>query len=107
MRTVGEPLSDSDRLPARLADVEAAWPLHTQLMSWWQFKRYFTRTWARSSIKCRPLPDVVIVHPEGRFTTAMTPEQWREASILALMAYCNLLRRRDLPWPDWPGGTCA
>ena len=29
------------------------------------------------------------MHPEGRFTTAMTPEQWREASILALMAYCN------------------
>ena len=27
--------------------------------------------------------------PEGRFTTAMTPEQWREACVLALVAYCN------------------
>ena len=89
LRTVGEPVSDSARLPARLPDVEAAWPLFTQLMSWWQFKRYFNRTRAGSSIKCRPYPDIVIVHPEGRFTTAMTPEQWREATILVLMAYCN------------------
>ncbi len=80
LRTVGEPVADSDRLPARLADVEAAWPLFTQLMSWWQFKRYFARTRAGSSIKCRPLLDVIIVHPEGRFTTAMAPEQWREDS---------------------------
>ncbi len=87
LRTVGEPVSDSDRWRARMADVEAAWPLYVQMMSCWQFRRYFKRKW--DSTTCRPHPDIVIVHPEGRFTTAMTPEPWREASILAFMAYCN------------------
>ena len=82
-------MSDSDRLPARMADVEASWSHFLELLSWWQLKRYFNQSRVAKSIKCRPQPDVVIVHPEGRFTTAMTAEQWREACIHALVAYCN------------------
>ena len=89
LQAAGRPVSDSDRLPARMADVEASWSHFLELLSWWQLKRYFNQSRVAKSIKCRPQPDVVIVHPEGRFTTAMTAEQWREACIHALVAYCN------------------
>ena len=59
------------------------------LPSWWQMKRYFTRLGNRRSVHYKLYPDVVIVHPEPRFNTAMNAEQWREACILALLAYCN------------------
>ena len=59
------------------------------LPSWWQRKRYFTRLGNRRSVHYKLYPDVVIVHPEPRFNTAMNAEQWREACILALLAYCN------------------
>ena len=60
-----------------------------ELLSWWQMKRYFSRHGNRRSVHYKPYPDIVIVHPEPRFTTAMTAEQWREACILALVSYCN------------------
>ena len=75
------------KLLDELENVEAAWPSYLQLLSWWNLKRYFIRR--GGSLKYKPKADVVIVHPEGRFTTAMTAEQWRQACILALMAYCN------------------
>ena len=59
------------------------------LPSWWQMKRYFTRLGNRRSVHYKPYPDIVIVPPEPRFTTAMTAEQWREACILALVSFCN------------------
>ena len=89
LQAAGRPVSDSDRLPARMADVEASWSHRLGLLSWWQLKRYFNQSLFAKSIRCRPQPDVVIVHPEGRFTTAMTAEQWREACIHTLVAYCN------------------
>ena len=60
-----------------------------ELLSWWQMKRYFSRHGNQRSVHYKLYPDVVIVHPEPRFTTAMNAEQWREACILALLAYCN------------------
>jgi len=59
------------------------------LPSWWQTKRHFARLGNRRSVHYKLYPDVVIVHPEPRFNTAMNAEQWREACILALLAYCN------------------
>ena len=32
---------------------------------------------------------MVVIHPVGRFTTAKTPEQWRDACYWTLLAYCN------------------
>ena len=68
-------------------EVECAWPTYLRLMSWWQLKRYFRRS--GNSIVCRPKADVVVVHPVGRFTTATTSEQWRDACYWTLLAYCN------------------
>ncbi len=56
-------------------------------MSWWQFKRYYNRV--GPSIKCKIRADVVVVHPVGRFTTAQTAAQWRDASYWTLLAHCN------------------
>ena len=75
------------QLGNRTEDVEAAWPVFLKRLSWWQLKRFFMRQ--SGSLRYKPRADIVIVHPEGRFTTAMTPERWREACIFALMAYCN------------------
>jgi len=75
------------KLADYIQEVEAAWPDFLQRLSWLNLKRYFIKR--GGSLKYKLKADVVIVHPEGRFTTAMTPEQWREACILALIAYCN------------------
>ena len=82
--------SSDEELPScyKLADltdqVEAAWPDFLQRLSGWNLKRYFIKR--RGSLKYKLMADVVIVHPEGRFTNAMTPEQWRESCIFALIA---------------------
>ena len=38
---------------------------------------------------CKPLADVVVVHPAPRFTTAENRQKWEEACRWALLAYCN------------------
>ena len=42
LHAAGKDLQDSDRLPARMADVEASWPDFLQRLSWWQLKRYYS-----------------------------------------------------------------
>ena len=74
-------------LEQRMEDVEAAWPIFLQRLSWWELKRYFIKQ--SGSLKYKPKADIVIVHPEPRFTTAMTSQRWNEACVFALMAYCN------------------
>ena len=80
-------MSSGQTLEARMEDVEAAWPVFLQRLSWWELKRYFMKQ--SGSLKYKPKADIVIVHPEPRFTTAMTSERWNEACVFALMAYCN------------------
>ena len=60
---------------------------HAELLSWWQFKRFFNR--AGASVVCKPFADIVVVHPAPRFTTAENRQQWEEACRWALLAYCN------------------
>lgn len=81
------PVSDSEPLDNHLEAVKKAWPHYLELLSWWQFKRFFNR--AGNSITCKPFPDVVVVHPQPRFTTAENRQQWEEACRWALLAYCN------------------
>jgi hypothetical protein len=59
------------------AVVEKSWPDFLECMSWWQFKRYFHRV--GPSVKYKTRADVTVVHPVGRFTTALTEAQWRDA----------------------------
>jgi hypothetical protein len=81
------PVSDSASLEDNVDAVKEAWPDYVQLLSWWQLKRFFNR--AGNSITCKPCPDVVVVHPQPRFTTAGSQQQWEEACRWALLAYCN------------------
>ena len=60
---------------------------HVVLLSWWQFKRFFNKS--GTSVVCKPLADVVVVHPAPRFTTAENRQKWEEACRWALLAYCN------------------
>ena len=78
---------EGSSLEAWMHEVKDAWSLYVELLSWWKLKRYFDRK--GNSIKYRSKANVVVVHPEPRFTTAMTPEQWREACVVALVAFCN------------------
>ena len=72
------------KLADYIQEVEAAWPDFLQRLSWWNLKLYLINR--RGGLKYKLKADVVIDHPEGRFTTAMTPEQWRKACILAFVA---------------------
>jgi hypothetical protein len=87
LRTVQQPISDRQSLEERYYDVKEMWPKYLRLMSWWQLKRFFKR--AGKTIFCKDRADVVVVHPAGRFTSAKTDEQWRDASLWTLLAYCN------------------
>ena len=37
----------------------------------------------------KPAPDIVVIHPVGRFTQANTDAQWRDACAWILLAHCN------------------
>ena len=87
LQSADEDIPAGHKLADRINEVESAWPGFLQRLSWWELKRYFIKR--GGSLKYKPKADVVIVHPEGRFTTAMTSERWREACVFALMAYCN------------------
>jgi len=87
LTTLHEKVLPWEIMSDRYTDVQRAWPQFLELLSWWKIKRYFQRK--GSSLKYKSKANVVVVHPEPRFTTAMTSEQWREACILALMAFCN------------------
>ena len=68
-------------------ELEQAWPTFVGLLSWWKLKRYFVRI--GTSMRYKAKANVVVVHPEPRFTTAQTAEQWRESCVVALVAFCN------------------
>jgi hypothetical protein len=70
-------VSDGDSFDVYSHRVQQAWPAYLRLLSWWQLRRFFRRS--GNSIVCKPRADVVVVHPVGRFTTAKSAEQWRDA----------------------------
>jgi hypothetical protein len=80
-------VAEAEQLADHLQAVTDAWQDYLQLMSWWQLKRYFTRQ--GPSVKCNSEADIVVVHPVGRFTTATTDAQWRDACYWTLLAHCN------------------
>jgi len=81
------PVLESESLEDNMDAVKEAWPDYVQLLSWWQLKRFFNRS--GNSIACKPCPDVVVVHPQPRFTTVENQHKWEEACCWALLAYCN------------------
>ena len=87
LESVQSPVVDSDTLDQRRGDVTKAWPLYLQLMSWWRLQRFHRRS--GNSLTCRPRADVVVLHPVGRFTTAKTTAQWRDACYWTMLAHCN------------------
>ena len=87
LHAAGEVVSEDDSIVSHMAAVENAWPRYLEKLTWWEFKRYFQRV--GSSIKCKRCADVVVVHPVGRFTTAITEAQWRDACYWTLLAHCN------------------
>ena len=87
LRAAGEAVSEDDSVRSHMSAVRKAWPSYLELLTWWQLKRYFQRV--GSSIKCKQRADVVVVHPVGRFTSALTEGQWRDACYWTLLAHCN------------------
>ena len=79
--------SEDDSINSHMPAVANAWSTYLEKLTWWQLKRYFQRV--GSSIKCKRCADVVVVHPVGRFTTASTEAQWREACYWTLLSHCN------------------
>lgn len=77
LRVLCIPVADSDSIDARLGDVRNAWAEYLELLSRWQLKRFYKRS--GNSLTCRPCPDVVVVHPTRRFTTARTEAEWHDA----------------------------
>ena len=80
-------IPSDEQLKDRRNEVADAWPKFLERLSWWQLKGIFRRD--HGSLKYKQRADIVIVHPEARFTKALTPERWREACTYGLMAYCN------------------
>ena len=80
-------IPSDEQLKDRRNEVANAWPKFVERLSWWQLKGIFRRD--HGSVKYKQRADIVIVHPEARFTKALTPERWREACTYGLMAYCN------------------
>ena len=76
MLRVGAPVCDSAELPEHKGTIEAKWPEYLERLSWWELKRYFNRK--GKSVVFKPKPNVVVVHPVGRFTTAHTDKQWQD-----------------------------
>ena len=88
LAAAGQHPAEGDSLSNHNKAVAESWRDFLQLMSWWQFKRYYNR--AGASIKCKTRADVVVVvHPVGRLTTAQTDAQWRDACYWTLLAHCN------------------
>lgn len=87
MKATGFAVSENDDLASHMSAVSSAWSSYLETLSWWQFKRYFQRV--GPSIKCKRTADVVVLHPVGRFTTASTQAQWRDACYWTLLAHCN------------------
>ena len=86
-KTVGSPGSASDTLDAHDSRLGGKWAQYVDLLSVWQFKWYFERNYG--TVRPKPRADVVVVHPDGRFTTARDDAQWLDACRWTLLAYCN------------------
>ena len=87
LAAAGRHPAEGDSLSNHNAAVAESWDHFLHVMGWWQFKRYYNR--AGPSIKYKTRADVVVVHPVGRFTTAQTDVQWRDACYWTLLAHCN------------------
>ncbi len=100
LKTVQVPVSDSTTLDEAFPIVSEKWGEYVHLLSWWQFKRYFKVS--GRSVVCKPYPDIVVVHPAGRFTTAKTEDQRLDACRWTLLAFCNHGRGDDHVFRDLP-----
>ena len=87
LRAAGKTVSEDDSIVSHMSAVQKAWPSYLEMLTWWQLKRYFQRV--GSNIKCKQRADVVVVHPVGRFITALTQAQWRDVCYWTLLAHCN------------------
>ena len=77
LRRAGVPVSDSATLSGSKGVVEHNWQLFLELLGWWEVKRCFNRS--GDSVALKPVADIVVIHPVGRFTQASTDAQWRDA----------------------------
>ena len=87
LRKAGVPVSDSATLSGSKGVVEHNWQLFLELLGWWEVKRCFNRS--GDSVALKPVADIVVIHPVGRFTQASTDAQWRDACVWTLLAHCN------------------
>ena len=87
LKTVGSPGSASDTLEMHYSTLQDKWSQYVDLLSVWQFKRSFERSYG--TVRPKPRADVVVVHPECRFTTARDNYQWLDACRWTLLAYRN------------------
>ena len=87
LRRVGAPVSDSAEFLETRTLVHNRWQDFLELTSWWELKRYFNRH--GKTVVLKPMADVVVVHPVGRFAQARTDKQWADACFWTLLAYCN------------------
>ena len=92
LRRAGVPVYGSATLSGSNGVVEHNWQLFLELLGWWEVKRCFNRS--GDSVALKPVADIVVIHPVGRFTQASTDAQWRDACVWTLLAHCN------------HGGTC-
>jgi hypothetical protein len=67
--------------------VTEAWPAFVQRISWWEYLRCFRKV--GSSLRFKPVADIVFVTPYPRLKHAVDDAQWCQALRDALLAYCN------------------
>ena len=84
---VGARASDTATFSDSVPWVQRHWCQFLEQLSWWELKRYFNR--CGKSVVVKPKPDVVVVHPVGRFAQARTDAQWKDACFWTLLAHCN------------------
>ncbi len=93
LRRAGAPVPERATLRDAKDDVQNSWQLFLELLGWWELKRCFNRGGGSSpgsaSVTFKPVADIVVVHPVGRFTQAKTEAQWRDACFWTLLAHCN------------------
>ena len=87
LRRAGAPVADSATLAGSKVEVERNWQLFLELLGWWELKRCCKRS--GNSAVLKPTPDIVVIHPMGRFSQANTDGQWRGACLWTLLAHCN------------------
>ena len=87
LRRVEQPVSDSASFPDIVQRARRHWPVFLEYLSRWELRRYFNRH--QKSVVLKPKADFVVLHPVGRFPSALTDAQWKDACFWALLAHCN------------------